>query len=630
MRYTPWLVSEHVPDFSTLENLAQSACFKGVSGEELAIALWGIMVDRDLGIFHYCPAQEPLWGKDAHDPLLVFNSFGFTICHVHAHMFTMLARAAGFQARVANIQGHEGAEIFYDDAWHYFDADVQYFHRKREAPYAIASREELFRDPSLVDQQPRPSHPYGFPDRLPEKFRKLYETPPEYPDLLEEQIHAADFVLRPGEELIRYFYQRGRWHVFPHYPDMFRQYPTETGPEGPTERFWPRRQWGNGVFRYAPTLRPNFRDLELGADEVDGLTLTERGLASEKEEGTARFAFESPYIFCGIPDPLRRVPSAGGATLCAHFEIPPGGDAEIQACATHPNKAPCWERLWASKGASGTQKVELDFTALVDGTYRAELRFRLKGLGTTLDSFETKLWCMVSPHSLPALKHDGVNSMALRCGDRYGLNTRHFRLEKLLGANSALDDAAHTENLRYDPAHRSLALPQDAQKPWSLTYELKAPRGQLAWLSVYALFESLRPGEAHDGTPARIEISDSPAGPWKIICERSPLTHPEGWHFGAFGREQFNGLGSAGYVRFSSKKGLKGFRVSAHYVPDAAPVLAPLEIEHTWYEDDPSVGRRLRSHLEPISESAHAYEVTCEQIPHNDAVVLRVPSPPRA
>ena len=116
MRFTPWVVSEHVPDFSTLENIVRSPRFAGLEDEALAVALWGLLVDRELGLFHYCPAQEALWRKDAHDPLAVFNVYGFTICHVHAHVLAMIARAAGLPARIANISGHEGTEIFYGGA----------------------------------------------------------------------------------------------------------------------------------------------------------------------------------------------------------------------------------------------------------------------------------------------------------------------------------------------------------------------------------------------------------------------------------------------------------------------------------------------------------------------------------
>jgi hypothetical protein len=629
MRYTPWVVSEHVPDFSTLENIARGPRFAGLRDEALAVALWGLVVDRNLGIFHYCPAQEPHWGKDAHDPLLVFNVYGFTICHVHAHVLAMLARAAGMPARVANIRGHEGTEIFYAGAWHYFDADVQYFHRLRTPPHEIASREDLFHDPSLVDDQPRPSNPYGLPDRLPEGFRKLYASPSEYPELHEEKIHSMDFVLRPGEEMTRYFHHRGRWHVFENYPAMFAQYRDETGPEGPTERFWPRRQWGNGFFKYAPRLHSDFRDAELGADSIVNLALDARGLTCSGG-GHALFSFPSPYLYCGVPDPMRRAPSVDGARISAAFDIPPGGSARLEA-STGEAFAP-WRPLWSSDGRTGEVKAQVDFTEMIDGRFNPRLCFHLEGKGTTLAGFETRMWFMVSPHSLPALRVPGENRMEVRSGDRYGLATREFRVERRFDAPGAMEHVYDgAENLRHDPASASPLLPVDPSRPWSLGYELVAPRhGKIVWLSAYALFESRSPAEPEEPFPATIEMADSPDGPWRPLAQRKLAEHPLGWHFGLFGEGRFSGVRESGFVRFRSRKGMKGFRVAAHYLPaEAPPPGAPLEVEHAWYEDDPLVGRRLRSHLERVPGPTHAYVVRCGGIPHDERIVLRVPSFPR-
>ena len=100
----------------------------------------------------------------------------------------------------------------------------------------IASREDLYRDPSLVWDQPNPSHPYIFPDRDWKIWSALYETPPAYPDLLEDRTHSMDYRLRPSEEMTRLFHHRGRWVVFPNYPGAFRRWPSETGPEGPSAK----------------------------------------------------------------------------------------------------------------------------------------------------------------------------------------------------------------------------------------------------------------------------------------------------------------------------------------------------------------------------------------------------------
>ena len=474
-RYTPWVVSEHVPDFSTLANLVASPRFAGKTGEDLAVALWQVMVDDELGIFHYFPAQERLWGKDVYDPLKVLNVYGFTICHIHANVLAMLGRAAGFETRIANVTGHEGTEFFYDGSWHYFDADIQMFHRLRPPDDGvIASREQLHADPTLVSDQPNPSFPYHMPDRLPEVFCKAYESEPAYPDVLEERVHSMDFRLRPGESMTRWFHHRGRWVSFPTYPGAFARYPNETGPEGPTERFWPRRQWGNGVFRYAPRLSAAYGDVEAGAEEVSGLSLTDAGLVCDGDAGAAVFAFESPYIYCGVPDPMRRLPAVDGAVVVATFDLPAGSAAKIEVA---PDGADDWREVWSARGAGGEVGCEADFTELAEARYRLRLRLSLTGAGAALRSFETRLWFMVSPHSLPALKVAGGNRMRVHFGDRFGLCTRPVMVEALTSADDWAGGVFATENLRHDPSTYARLLPVDAGAPWRAVYELTAPAG---------------------------------------------------------------------------------------------------------------------------------------------------------
>ncbi len=634
MWYTPWVVSEHVPDFSTLDNFVRSPQFAGKSNEALAAALWGLMVDRELGIFHYCPPQEGFWSKDVFDPLKILNVYGFTICHVHANVLAMLFRAAGLPARIATITGHEGTEAFYPDelkgsaegAWHYFDADVQMFHRLRPPQQnVIASREQLYRDPTLVADQPNPSNPYHLPDRLPEKFQRLYESKPAYPDLMEERIHSMDYRLRPGEEMTRYFHHRGRWVVFENYPPMFRRYRSETGPEGPTERFWPRRQWGNGFFLYGPDLSSASHDVELGADALDGLEQDDAGLVSRGPSGQAVFAFESPYIYCGIPDPLRRVPSADGAVLAATFELPASAAARVEAA---PELSEQWQTVWSSQGQSGQVECSADFTPLAEGQYRLRLRFVLEGQGARLRGFQTRLWFMVSPHSLPALKEAGENRMRLHCGDGFALHTRAILVEHRTDDPDWPATVFSTNNLRHDSGSWERLFAQDPARPWEAVYELAAPSGgKMAWMRAYAIVEGRKPGASYDGTPARIEIAETPNGPWQPVAERPILEHPQGWHFGIFGEGRFSGGSGRAYVRFSATRGAHGFRIMGHYVPTGeVPSPPPLEIEHAWYEDDPRVGRRLRSHRQTVTSRSHEYTVRCANRPHDESITLRVGS----
>ncbi len=330
--------------------------------------------------------------------------------------------------------------------------------------------------------------------------------------------------------MTRHFHHRGRWIVFPHYPSAFARFSAETGPEGPTERFWPRRQWGNGFFRYAPRISSDFHDIELGTDEATGLQLRQDGLACESGTGHAVFAFESPYIYCGIPDPVRRVPSVGGAMLSAAFVLPPGTTARIEGA---PERSEDWQPLWSSGGLSGEVNCKVDFTPLAEARYRLRLRLVLEGPGTTLKQFETQLWFIVSPQSLPALRSVGANRMRLHSGDAFGLNTRTLMLEHLFNKPESIAAAHAVHNLRHEPDSFSRVLAADTSQPWRMVYELAAPQnGTMAWAAVYTIIEGRRPDEAYDGHTVRIEISDSLEGPWQVIAEKPIMEHPQGWHFG--------------------------------------------------------------------------------------------------
>ncbi|MHC4718302.1 MAG: hypothetical protein ACYS5V_15125, partial [Planctomycetota bacterium] len=340
--------------------------------------------------------------------------------------------------------------------------------------------------------------------------------------------------------------------------------------------------------------------------------------------GEAVFAFESPYIYCGIPDPLKRVPSADGATLEAKFRLPGGTWARVEAA---DGLSEDWQELWRSQG-TGEMDCKVDFTDLADASFRLRLRFALEGKGATLASFETRMWFMVSPHSLPAVTGAGDNRMRLHSGDRYGLHTRPMLIERRTDDPHFVESAYRTENLLHAPDSWERLTPMVAGKPWHLIYELKAPDGgTMAWMRAFAIVEGRKPDDPEEGVPFWIEVADSPDGPWRVVAEREIVEHPEGWHFGVFGEGRFAGDAQAGYVRFSATRGANGFRIAGHYVPANDPAGPfPLEVEHTWYEVHEDVGRRLHTHTETVAGEAHEYVVHCQRQPHSESITLRVPS----
>ncbi|MBT7594913.1 MAG: hypothetical protein HN712_14390 [Gemmatimonadetes bacterium] len=157
------------------------------------------------------------------------------------------------------------------------------------------------------------------------------------------------------------------------------------------------------------------------------------------------------------------------------------------------------------------------------------------------------------------------------------------RTHQVLASDPAsVSDASSTHSLRQDPESAALFLPEDPRCPWEAVYALKAPGGgSMMWVSAYALIQGRTPAESEDDCPALVSIADNPAGPWRVVGERSIWTHAKGWHFGLFGEGRFSGDENVGYVKFSARKGVRGFRLAGHYTPRMdAPAGTPLVIEH--------------------------------------------------
>ncbi|PCJ57761.1 MAG: hypothetical protein COA79_14845 [Planctomycetota bacterium] len=632
MYYSPWIVSDNRPDFFSLKHILMDSRFQDKAGEELIITIWKLIVDRDLGLFHYSPYEDQFTAKDTHDPMLTFNSFGYTICHCHAHIMAMLCQEAGFEVRIANIMGHEGAEVFYDNAWHYFDADIQmYYHKHPPEQNIIASREDLFQDVTLITKQKNPSNPFHFPDRLPENFYKLYASEPSYLPVLAERLHSMSFRIRPGESLHRYFYQRGYWYVSPGHPKNFERHssfkngigPKETGAEGPTERFWPRRQWGNGYWSYIPNLTKGYNDIYEGSESIRGFEQNEMGLVTADAKACFRLSFESPYIYCGIPDPLKRLPAVNGAVLKLKFNKSSNVDIAILEIGD--------DRRQISKSFSNASEITFDYTEFIEGSCHFEMEIMIKSKDVILTEFQNVLWCMVSPHSLPPLHKLGANNFKFHLGDEHGDNTRPFRINYDMTEDATeIPGAVKTENAKYDGTSVAKIIAIDEDKSWASIFAFESPRrGNIAWAEIYAVIGGRFPEEqSRDIPPVKILSSEFIEGPYEEINSHEIVEHPQGWHFGLHSRAFYSKTKKKVFIKIVSPKGLKYIRFTGHDIEiQEQKSEQKLEITHQWYEEDPHVGRRLKEHTEKINGPAD-YIVQSKNEPHNEGITIACPSQP--
>lgn len=281
----PWL-SNGRNDFRTVREIVAGAVHPGMVDGERARAIWRFQTTHR---FH-AGAADP---AEMHDPVKVYNVYGYTTCGDDAVCLAALWHAAGFPVSPGRLLGHRTSEVFYGGRWHLMDGDLGPVYLLRDNA-TIASEEDLARDHDLVKR----SHPYGILD----------------PDQRSEsELHAALFasdgkaaadgaivgiagestmsmVLRPGEAIV------WRWgHA---------QAPKYHGNED-LSTFGPRRaggrQWGapaservcNGGWEY----RPDFgREAWRGGAESTRDVIVKRGALVG---GSVVWRMKSPYPFVG-------------------------------------------------------------------------------------------------------------------------------------------------------------------------------------------------------------------------------------------------------------------------------------------------------------------------------------------
>ena len=630
MLISPRVTSPNATDFSSLPALFASPRLAGKKGQDLAIAIWELIVDKQEGLYHSCPAIERLTGHFVYDPVKLFNCFGWSICGVTANLMAVVYKAAGFpDARIANLKEHEAAEVFYDGGWHLLDGDLQAFHRRHPPNQAvIASHEECIADPTLVSQQQNPSKPYYLPDRPPDKMAELYKVPPSYDRAYAEHAHTMDFVLRPGERLERHTFHEGNWIWFSSYNEFKKRWPSEWKDDGPWERFPPHRRFGNGKWVYEPNLTAGSGDFEAGVFEADGIKPHDCGIvASRAGACSCAFEFNSPYPFAGTPAREGKEKPREGCILQAALFLAGSSAARIRL-AVDPDLP--WLTVWENR-RKGRHDVRLDLTEHVANSYRYLLRFEFDAAEADscgLETLRVASSFMVAPGSLGRLI-EGRNDLTVRFGDEKGLPTRRWVIEtNFRSEEDVRRKACRIENLRFvaDPADR--VLPADPQRDYELVFEVEAPpHGLLQRIYALGVFRGKAPD---DPTEDRVGayLAESGKGPWRPIFESPVLVERHRWHFEAQGEVSLGRPAKRVFVRFVGKVGIINAKVRAHYVDGRiAAIQAPLLVSHIWEEADGS----RKSHTERVTSAAapHRYPIPCGPQPRLRSLVMQVESIPK-
>jgi len=177
---------------SSILSLVQSG--NTLAPEQFALTTWKL-VSQDT--FHFCAAGAP--GDPlayAVEPLRLLSGFGFTCCDQASAILKWLWQAAGYETRVASMTFHTVPEIYYNGAWHLYDADHKVYYLAEDNK-TVASVAQVIADPSLVARvaDANGNDPVGYPAEL--MAEQYAASTPEY--LTPDYRKAATYGLQPNQ-----------------------------------------------------------------------------------------------------------------------------------------------------------------------------------------------------------------------------------------------------------------------------------------------------------------------------------------------------------------------------------------------------------------------------------------------
>ncbi len=281
----PWL-SNGRNNFRSMKEIVAAAVRPGMTDRERALAIWRLQTTHR---FH-ASAGDP---AEMHDPVKVFNVYGYTTCGDDAICLAGLWHTAGFPVSPGRHLGHRTSQVFFDGRWHLMDGDMGPIYLLRDNA-TVASEQDLTNDHDLVKRSP----PHGIldPDRRAdrEEHAALFtaEAEPTSDRGIVDLVRTStmDMVLRPGEALV-WRWGRGERLKY-HGHDDIRQWGPRSGGG---------RTWGASASDRICTGRWEYRPAfdgeawRRGVEAMDGVRVEGGALTG----GSVTWRMKSPYVFVG-------------------------------------------------------------------------------------------------------------------------------------------------------------------------------------------------------------------------------------------------------------------------------------------------------------------------------------------
>jgi hypothetical protein len=610
------VLSDKIDDVTTVENILKSFIKPGMSDAEKAKAIWTAAVKYR---HQTAPPNEQLAADwEAHDPVKIFNVYGYCMCCCCSSLIESLNRVDGRQARGRILNGHSVPEVFYDGGWHMYDCSlITLFPRPGSG--AIASVDEISEavtswyaknagykgNNAKLDELMRSDGWTGWKSKGPEllancPYYKLgwfparthgwnatmseYDRKCEVYEYGYQLGHRALLSLRPSESFVREAGNRGLHVNGGAGWDGLKA----KAPENDMvylKDFFPGYNGGmvgNGVHRYAPDIKAG--GLAQGADVLENLTATLQ-LKDVNKPGLAIVPMISPYIYLG-------------------------GKLKVQATANDKSKVTVsistnngrtFTPLWTTS-KPGVNEGTIDLKDKILRRYAYWLKIEIAAgspTGASLDSLSVENDIQHAPRTLPWLGK-GDNTITVAADPDTTLATRTINCRITPDAAFAQNETTQSlgvvfENMDvkdsgcwWKGGTGTMTVP--IETPGDLTAlrfggQVRA-RGERDLIKMLASFdggkswkEAGRIAGPTPGTTQYFRFADVPAGVKKALL-----------------RYEFTGNNTVGVL---------SFRVDADYKdPLAAKAVRPFQVVHRWKENG-----QEKTHKETIAKLPATYGI---------------------
>lgn len=624
--YSPWVSSEHTPDFRDPARFRQFGPWKDLKDQDLAVAVWKYLTDPITGTYHFTDmyelTREPHWEvKLVQDPMRILNVYGFAVCSMHSAMTAGLFKGMGYEeARLAGWETyHATPEIYWGGDWRYVDIDERAYILDDKGE--IASGIEVFERPEWWEPSSRAVKPF-YPQNggLKGVQTMARHGPPYYAYGWYDGGYTPDFVLRPGERVERFFGPQGYWRYTEAYKEGSTRRIVSREPRGPKSGEYSQNTYGNARFDYEPKIGSGYLDYPQGAWSDRNVRLGEQGLVLAVD-GQARstFYFQYPYIIVPQNGDLGDPEDDWDACV---VRFASGVKTRLMLSA---DNGVTWQDVSDRQGVdetipansprdSGGMKA-IDLTRHVAGKYAFWLRFEFDGKAgeAALQALKVTTWTQLAPISLPRLKA-GTNRMTYAAGDKYGLNTCTIPITP---------DCSEIEQLRpylHGPFNYDAERRRDRfQGP--VTFRLEAPEGsQIEWLHVSAglwvEYESGRPVVSGD----RFLVALNEPKDFQPVWQAAVPDWVDHWYFRGQKEVKLPRPAKTVYVRIEPTHGLLNTAFYLHVSRPGRTTGGMMAVTHKF-----RAGGQERSVTKELTE-AGSYEVVCEGEPENVSVAYSVPS----